>query len=95
MIERWTAKTAKPSRSACSATAAEILPELVRRGVRPDMVTDQTSAHDPINGYLPKGWTLEHSGAQCAPRRNPKSVEQAARASHEAEHVEAMLDFQE
>ena len=38
--------------------AAEVLPELVRRGVRPDIVTDQTSAHDPVNGYLPKGWTL-------------------------------------
>ena len=37
--------------------AAEIFPELVRRGVKPDVVTDQTSAHDPINGYLPKGWT--------------------------------------
>src|SRR5271166_5350209 len=39
--------------------AAEIVPELVRRGVRPDIVTDQTSAHDPVNGYLPKGWTLQ------------------------------------
>jgi urocanate hydratase len=40
--------------------AADVLPELVRRGVRPDAVTDQTSAHDPINGYLPKDWTLDH-----------------------------------
>ncbi|HIL16921.1 MAG TPA: urocanate hydratase, partial [Deltaproteobacteria bacterium] len=39
--------------------AAEIVPELVRRGIRPDLVTDQTSAHDPVNGYLPIGWTLE------------------------------------
>jgi urocanate hydratase len=68
--------------------AAEILPELVRRGVRPDAVTDQTSAHDPINGYLPKGWTVE----QWEERRksDPKAVERAARQSM-AEHVRAML----
>jgi urocanate hydratase len=70
--------------------AAEIFPELVRRGVRPDVVTDQTSAHDPINGYLPKGWTL----AEWESRREsePKAVEQAARRSM-CEHVRAMLDF--
>jgi urocanate hydratase len=71
--------------------AAEILPELFKRGVRPDLLTDQTSAHDPINGYLPKGWTLERwYGAR---EQNPKSVEEAAKASM-AEHVQAMLDFQ-
>jgi urocanate hydratase len=70
--------------------AAEIFPELVRRGVRPDVVTDQTSAHDPVNGYLPKGWTL----AQWESRRgsDPKGVEQAAKRSM-AEHVRAMLEF--
>ncbi len=70
--------------------AAEILPELVRRGVRPNIVTDQTSAHDPVNGYLPKGWTLQ----QWEERRtaDPKAVEKAARASM-AEHVRAMLAF--
>ncbi len=70
--------------------AADIFPELVRRGVRPDAVTDQTSAHDPVNGYLPKGWTL----AQWEDRRekDPKSVEKASRRSM-AEHVRAMLDF--
>ena len=70
--------------------AAEVLPELVRRGVRPDIVTDQTSAHDPVNGYLPKGWTLE----QWEERRegDPKGVERAAKASM-AEHVRAMLAF--
>jgi urocanate hydratase len=70
--------------------AADILPELVRRGVKPDIVTDQTSAHDPVNGYLPKGWTLQ----QWEERRaaDPKSVERAAKASM-AEHVRAMLAF--
>jgi urocanate hydratase len=70
--------------------AADILPELVRRGVKPDCVTDQTSAHDPINGYLPKGWTL----AEWETKRtsDPKAVDKAARRSM-AEHVRAMLDF--
>ena len=70
--------------------AADILPELVRRGVRPDAVTDQTSAHDPINGYLPQGWTLDQWMA--ARESDPSSVERAARASM-AVHVRAMLDF--
>ncbi len=48
----------KPVSVGLLGNAAEVFPELVRRGVRPDIVTDQTSAHDPINGYLPKGWTL-------------------------------------
>jgi len=70
--------------------AAEILPELVRRGVRPDAVTDQTSAHDPVNGYLPAGWSVD---AWIAKRESdPAAVERAARASM-ARHVEAMLAF--
>src|ERR1700761_8180530 len=71
--------------------AAEILPELVRRGVRPDAVTDQTSAHDPANGYLPKGWTL----AQWFERRKrePEATRDAAKQSMRV-HVEAMLAFQ-
>jgi urocanate hydratase len=70
--------------------AAEILPEMVKRGIRPDAVTDQTSAHDPVNGYLPIGWTV----AEWIERRerDPKAVEDAARASM-AVHVEAMLAF--
>jgi urocanate hydratase len=70
--------------------AAEMLPDLVRRGVKPDAVTDQTSAHDPINGYLPAGWTL----AQWEARRagDPKAVERAAKESMAA-HVRAMLEF--
>jgi len=70
--------------------AAEILPELIRRGVRPDAVTDQTSAHDPVNGYLPEGWTVDQW--LTARERDPGSVERAARASM-ARHVEAMLAF--
>jgi len=59
--------------------------------VRPDVVTDQTSAHDPLNGYLPKGWTLAEWEAKR--ESDPKSVEKAAKASMAA-HVRAMLDFQ-
>jgi len=70
--------------------AAEILPELVKRGVKPDAVTDQTSAHDPLNGYLPKGWTLAEWEQKRA--TNPKAVEHAAKQSM-AEHVRAMLAF--
>ena len=72
--------------------AAEVLPELLRRGVRPDAVTDQTSAHDPVNGYLPAGWTLEQwdrlrAGRSSAPWR-------PLRDRSMARHVEAMLAFQ-
>jgi len=71
--------------------AAELLPELFRRGVRPDLLTDQTSAHDPVNGYLPEGWSLERwVGARA---QDPASVEEAAKASM-AKHVKAMLDYQ-
>ncbi|WP_291842723.1 urocanate hydratase [Maricaulis sp.] len=72
--------------------AAEIFPELVRRGVKPDMVTDQTSAHDPVNGYLPAGWSL----AEWDDKResDPAAVEAAAKASM-ATQVKAMLAFWE
>ncbi|MEH0197042.1 urocanate hydratase [Caulobacter sp. CCNWLY153] len=71
--------------------AAELLPEMFKRGIRPDLLTDQTSAHDPINGYLPAGWTLDQWADAKA--RDPVSVNKAARASM-AVHVQAMLDFQ-
>jgi urocanate hydratase len=71
--------------------ACEVLPELLRRGVRPDAVTDQTSAHDPVNGYLPQGWSLERWDRLRS--EDPQQVAQAARASMRA-HVEAMLAFQ-
>ncbi|MBV8915888.1 MAG: urocanate hydratase [Acetobacteraceae bacterium] len=70
--------------------AAELFPELVRRGVRPDIVTDQTSAHDPINGYLPAGWTVHEW--ETKRERDPGAVNAAARRSM-ATHVRAMLDF--
>jgi urocanate hydratase len=70
--------------------AADIYPELVRRGIRPDGVTDQTSAHDPVNGYLPQGWNLEQWA--WAREHDPKAVERAARHSM-ATQVIAMLDF--
>lgn len=70
--------------------AAEVLPELVRRGVRPDAVTDQTSAHDPVNGYLPAGWSLTDWREKSISA--PAEVEAAAKASM-AEHVRAMLTF--
>jgi urocanate hydratase len=80
----------KPVSIALLGNAAEILPELVRRGVKPDAVTDQTSAHDPINGYLPAGWTLAEWDTRRAD--DPKGVEQAAKQSMAA-HVRAMLAF--
>jgi urocanate hydratase len=70
--------------------AAEILPELLKRGVRPDAVTDQTSAHDPANGYLPVGWTLEQW--EQGRENDPDAVAAAARKSM-AVHVRAMLEF--
>ena len=71
--------------------AAEILPELVRRGVRPDAVTDQTSAHDPVHGYLPIGWSVEQWLA--LQKTDPDKVRDAAKQSMRV-HVEAMLAFQ-
>jgi urocanate hydratase len=70
---------------------AEILPELFRRDVRPDLLTDQTSAHDPVNGYLPMGWSVERWLMER--ERDPTGVAQAAKASM-AVHVRSMLDFQ-
>ncbi|POR49515.1 urocanate hydratase [Bosea psychrotolerans] len=71
--------------------AAEVFPDMVRRGIRPDVVTDQTSAHDPLNGYLPAGWTLQEWEERR--ERDPAGTIQAAKASM-ATHVRAMLDFQ-
>src|SRR5271168_245900 len=68
----------KPVSVGLLGNAADIFPELVRRGVRPDVVTDQTSAHDPVNGYLPKDWTLAEW--ETKRERDPKAVERAARA---------------
>ena len=70
--------------------AAEVVPKMVKLGIRPDIVTDQTSAHDLVHGYLPLGWTVEEWRSQQ--KSNPKKIEKAARASIKI-HVEAMLEF--
>jgi len=89
MIERWTAAGEAKS-VALLGNAADVFPELVKRGMRPDIVTDQTSAHDPVNGYLPQGWSM----ADWREKREsaPKAVERAARASMKVQ-VKAMVDF--
>ncbi|MDO5529597.1 MAG: urocanate hydratase [Paracoccus sp. (in: a-proteobacteria)] len=98
MIGRWT-RAGEAKSVALIGNAAEIFPELVRRmkeggeGVpngRPDMVTDQTSAHDPVHGYLPLGWSVAEWRARQ--ESDPKGVEKAARASMKT-HVAAMVDF--
>ena len=93
LIAGWTAAGEAKS-VGLLGNAADVFPELVARmqagSVRPDIVTDQTSAHDPLNGYLPQGWTVEQ--AKAAREMNPKSVEHAARASMKT-HVAAMVDF--
>src|SRR5687768_17321133 len=90
-IETYTAAGEAKS-IALLGNAAEILPELVRRGVRPDAVTDQTSAHDPVHGYLPIGWSVaQWLEAQAA---NPEKVRDAAKKSMRV-HVEAMLAFED
>jgi urocanate hydratase len=80
----------KPVSVGILGNAADVFPELILRNVRPDVVTDQTSAHDPINGYLPKGWTLDDW--QAKRESDPKTVEKAAKRSM-VEHVRAMLAF--
>ena len=83
-------KEGKPVSVGVLGNAAELLPEIVKRGLRPDALTDQTSAHDPVNGYLPAGWTI----AQWEEKRasDPKAVEAAAKQSMRV-HVQAMLDL--
>ncbi|PJF09876.1 urocanate hydratase [Pseudorhodobacter sp. MZDSW-24AT] len=97
LIDRWT-KAGEAKSVALIGNAAEVFPEILRRmqageampNGRPDIVTDQTSAHDPLNGYLPKGWSV----AEWRARREaePAAVERAARASMR-EHVAAMVGF--
>jgi urocanate hydratase len=89
MIEQ-SHKQGKPISVGVLGNAAEILPDMIKRGIRPDAVTDQTSAHDPINGYLPAGWTIAEWEAKRV--SDPKAVETAAKKSMRT-HVEAMLAF--
>jgi urocanate hydratase len=83
--------TGKPVSIGLLANAADIFPELVERGVVPDVVTDQTSAHDPLNGYLPSGWTMEQAAQRRA--QDEAAVVKAAKQSM-ALQVQAMLDLQ-
>jgi urocanate hydratase len=89
-VERWTRE--RTARSvALVGNAAHVLPALVARGVVPDIVTDQTSAHDALNGYVPEGLTL----AEAAALRAARPDEYLARAiASMATHVRAMLDMQ-
>ncbi|WP_237673482.1 urocanate hydratase [Vreelandella profundi] len=89
-IERYTVEGKAVSIGLC-ANAAEVLPELVKRGVKPDMVTDQTSAHDPLHGYLPQGWTWDEYVERG--KSEPQATVKAAKQTM-AVHVQAMLDFQ-
>ncbi len=89
MIARWTAAGEAKS-VGLVGNAAEVFPALYERGVRPDMVTDQTSAHDPLNGYLPKGWSVAEWRAKR--ETDPASVQKAAKASMR-DQVAAMVDF--
>ena len=88
-IAKYT-KSGEAKSIALLGNAAEILPELVKRGVRPDAVTDQTSAHDPVNGYLPIGWSMERWETER--KSNPDAVRDAAKQSMRV-HVDAMLAF--
>lgn len=81
----------QPTSIALLGNAADIFPELVERGITPDVVTDQTSAHDPLNGYLPQGWTMEHAKEM---REKDEAVVVKAAKQSMAVQVQAMLDLQ-
>jgi urocanate hydratase len=81
----------EPTSVGLLGNAAELIPEMLARGIRPDALTDQTSAHDPANGYCPAGWSV--AKWQEMRERDPAAVAAAARESMAA-HVEAMLAFQ-
>lgn len=93
MIDRWT-RAGETKSVALIGNAADVFPQLFARmqagGARPDIVTDQTSAHDPVHGYLPQGWSVAEWRAKQ--ESAPKAVEAAARASMKV-HVAAMVDF--
>jgi len=82
----------EPTSVGLLGNAAEILPEMLKRGIRPDALTDQTSAHDPANGYCPAGWSV--AKWQEMRERDPETVVKAARESM-ARHVEAMLAYKD
>src|SRR5262249_57905286 len=84
-------KDGHPRSIALSANAADVFPELVRRGITPDLVTEQTAAHDPLNGYIPQGLTLEAAAALRA--SDPQGYIERAKDGMRVE-VEAMLEMQ-
>ena len=88
-IQTWT-KAGQAKSVGLLGNAADVFPELVKRRIKPDIVTDQTSAHDPLHGYLPLGWSIDQWHSQQ--ERDPGAVEAAARASMKT-HVKAMVDF--
>jgi len=89
LINQWTGSGEAKS-VALIGNAADVFPELVKRGVKPDIVTDQTSAHDPLRGYLPQNWNVAEWRQKQ--ESDPKEVERAARASMKI-HVQAMVAF--
>ena len=91
-IARYTAE-GKAVSIALLGNAAEVLPTLVKRKVKPDLVTDQTSAHDLVNGYLPAGWSVDRWRSAQADSTQHAALREAAAQSC-AVHVQAMLDFQ-
>ncbi|MEI8595744.1 urocanate hydratase [Photobacterium sp. Hal280] len=84
-------QTGKPVSVGLLGNAADVFPELVKRGIVPDCTTDQTSAHDPLNGYLPKGWTMEHAAEM---RLTDEGAVVKASKESMAVQVQAMLDLQ-
>ncbi len=89
MIDAWT-KAGEAKSVALIGNAADVFPDFFARGIRPDIVTDQTSAHDPVHGYLPRGWSVADWRAKQ--ETDPGAVEKAARASMK-EQVAAMVAF--
>ena len=95
LIDQWT-KAGEAKSVALIGNAADVFPEILKRakagGMTPDIVTDQTSAHDPVHGYLPQGWTVAEW--RTKQETDPKAVEKAARASMKVQ-VAAMVAFHE
>ena len=92
-MKRWRSSAAAPEPISVGllGNAAEILPEMLKRGIRPDALTDQTSAHDPANGYCPAGWTRREMAGDA--RARSRRRRRKPRKQSIAQHVEAMLAF--
>lgn len=90
MVDKYT-KDGTPASIGLVGNCADVFPELAKRNIIPDIVTDQTSAHDPLNGYVPNGMTLEEAFALR--KADPKAYEQKSKQAM-ADHVQGMLDLQ-